>query len=65
MSRMESTVDAVGDKVEAISVKVEEAVSPQVIAAAGIVGTAAKAAQIYHDIKKVSQESKKPDACEE
>jgi len=65
MSRMESTMDTVGDKVEAVSAKVEEAISPQMIAAAGIVGTAAKAAQIYRDIKKVSQESKKPEACEE
>jgi methyl-accepting chemotaxis protein len=65
MSRMENTVDAVGDKVEDISARVEEAISPQMIAAAGVVGTAAKAAQIYRDIKKVSQESKKPDACEE
>ena len=65
MSRMESTVETVGDKVEEISTKVEEAISPQMIAAAGIVGTAAKAAQIYRDIKKVSQESKKSDACEE
>ena len=65
MSRMESTVDTVGDKVEAVSAKVEEAISPQMIAAAGVVGTAAKAAQIYRDIKKVSQESKKPDACDQ
>jgi hypothetical protein len=50
VARAESTVDLVGDKVESVSSKVEEAVNPQVIAVAGIVGTAVKAAQIYRDI---------------
>lgn len=55
-SKAEETADTVGDKVKAVSEKVEGAVNPQIVTIAGIVGTAAKCAQIYHDVVKFREE---------
>jgi hypothetical protein len=56
VTRAGTTVDRVGDQVESVSAKVEEAISPQVIAVAGILGTAVKCAQIYKDIVAANQQ---------
>ena len=55
VSRAESTVGLVGDRVDSLSAKVEEGMSPQLITVAGIVGTAVKCAQIYKDIITTKQ----------
>jgi uncharacterized protein YoxC len=55
VTRAETAVDRVGDQVESVSAKVEQAMNPQVLAVAGIVGTAVKCAQIYKDIAAAKQ----------
>lgn len=54
-SRAENTADRVGSSVESVTAKVEEAMSPQVVAAAGIAGSAVKCLQLYRDILKLRQ----------
>ncbi|MCL5104129.1 MAG: hypothetical protein M1133_08440 [Armatimonadetes bacterium] len=53
MAKAEETADTVGDKVQSVSTKVEEAMNPQVVAVAGVVGTAVRCLQLYRDIVKV------------
>ena len=53
MAKAEETADTVGDKVQSVSTKVEEAMNPQVVAVAGVVGTAVRCLQLYSDIVKV------------
>jgi len=55
MTRAESTAETVSDKVESVSTKVEEAMNPQVVAVAGVVGTAVRCMQIYRDIVQIRQ----------
>ena len=52
MTKAEETADTVGERVQSVSTKVEEAVSPQVVAVAGVVGTAVRCIQLYNDIVK-------------
>lgn len=53
MARAESTADTVSTRVESVSSKVEQAVNPQVVAVAGMVGTAVKVMQLYRDIMQI------------
>ena len=57
MTKAEDTADKVTDKVQSVSDKVEEAVNPQIVTIAGIVGTAARCVQIYKDIMDVRKQS--------
>lgn len=57
MTRAESTADTVSSRVESVSSKVEEAVNPQMVVVAGVVGTAVKCLQLYHDIAKIRHEN--------
>lgn len=55
MDRAESTAESVSGKVESVSTKVEEAMNPQVVAIAGVVGTAVRCVQLYRDILQIRQ----------
>lgn len=57
VSRAEMTAERVSERVDTLSAKVEEAMSPQMVTAAGIVGTAVKCAQIYKGIVSGKQDS--------
>ena len=65
MTKAETTADKVGEKVQSVSEKVETAINPQVAAAAGIVGSAVKCIQLYHDINKVRETMRKSAATSE
>ena len=55
MTKAETTADKVGEKVQSVSEKVETAINPQVLAAAGIVGSAVKCIQLYNDITRIKE----------
>ena len=61
-TKAEETANTVGDKVKTMSAKVEDAVNPQVVTIAGMVGTATRCYQIYHDLVKLREEPKEPKA---
>ncbi|MCL5104652.1 MAG: hypothetical protein M1133_11155 [Armatimonadetes bacterium] len=60
MAKAEETADTVGDKVQSVSTKVEEAMNPQVVAVAGVVGTAVRCLQLYSDIVKARRPGNGP-----
>jgi|YNPBryantNP2012_1023418.scaffolds.fasta_scaffold29409_2 hypothetical protein len=64
MTKAENTADQLTDRMQRISTKVEEAVSPQVVAAAGIVSGVMKAMQICRDIGKTSASTSFADSDE-
>jgi methyl-accepting chemotaxis protein len=64
-SKAEETANTVGDKVKIMSEKVEDAVNPQVVTIAGMVGTAARCVQIYHDLVKLREEPKESKISDE
>ncbi len=65
MTKAESTADSVTTKVQSVSNRVEEAVNPQVVAAAGVVGTAVKCMQLYRDIMQIRQNTRQTSSpCE-
>lgn len=51
-AKAETTAERVGDKVQSVTEKVEESMSPQVMVAAGLIGTALRAFQIYREATK-------------
>ena len=55
VAKAEDTADRVSEKVQSVSDKVEEAVSPQVVATAGLVGAIVKCVEIYHDVSKMGR----------
>lgn len=61
-ARAETTADRVGSSVESVTARVEEAMNPQVVAAAGIAGSAAKCLQLYRDILRLRQAVTSPDS---
>lgn len=65
VNRAESTVDNLTDKVDVLSNKVEQSINPQVIAMAGVVGTAIKCAQIYKETTTSKAGDGAEHACEE
>lgn len=57
MAKAETATETVTNRVQSVSGKVEEAVNPQVVAVAGMVGTAMKCVQLYKDIVQIKQGS--------
>ena len=53
MAKAEDTAGKVSDKVQSVSDKVEGAISPQVVATAGLVGAIVKCVELYRDISKL------------
>ena len=64
-AKAEDTAEKVSDKVQSVSNKVEEAVSPQVVAAAGLVGAVVKCVELYHDISKMGRPKPAAESDEE
>ena len=58
IDKAESTADNVESKIRVASVRVDEALNPQVMTAAGIVGIGLRLFQLYRDITKIREESK-------
>jgi methyl-accepting chemotaxis protein len=52
-AKAEDTANKVGDKVQSVSEKVENAINPQIVTAAGIVGTVARCVKIYKELRQI------------